>query len=121
MRSQAEKVAAFRALHQRPGAFIMPNPWDAGTAKLLASLGFEALATTSLGLANALGRIDGTNAISRDELLATFEPTGLHPGDYVLRVALTNRASGQTEASSKRSRPRVGFPPGRCARSATCC
>jgi len=69
MRKQAEKAAAFRALHQRPGAFIIPNPWDAGTARLLASLGFEALATTSLGLANALGRPDGTNAVSLDEVI----------------------------------------------------
>jgi 2-methylisocitrate lyase-like PEP mutase family enzyme len=55
MRSQMEKAELFRALHARAGAFIIPNPWDAGTAKLLASLGFEALATTSLGLANTLG------------------------------------------------------------------
>jgi 2-methylisocitrate lyase-like PEP mutase family enzyme len=58
MSTQAEKAAAFRALHERPGAFIIPNPWDAGTAKLLAAVGFEALATTSLGLANMLGRAD---------------------------------------------------------------
>ncbi|OLC32399.1 MAG: 2-methylisocitrate lyase [Candidatus Rokubacteria bacterium 13_1_40CM_4_69_5] len=69
MRTQAEKAAAFRALHERPGAFIIPNPWDAGTARLLASLGFEALATTSLGFANSLGRPDGTNAVSRSEVL----------------------------------------------------
>lgn len=69
MATQAEKAAAFRALHERPGAFIIPNPWDAGTAKLLASLGFEALATTSLGLANSLGRVDGTNTVSRAEVL----------------------------------------------------
>ncbi len=50
-----KKPNAFRALHERPGAFIIPNPWDAGTAKLLAAMGFEALATTSLGLANTLG------------------------------------------------------------------
>jgi 2-methylisocitrate lyase-like PEP mutase family enzyme len=56
MRSQLEKAKLFRALHERPGAFIIPNPWDAGTAKLLAATGFEALATTSLGLANMLGR-----------------------------------------------------------------
>ena len=68
MRSQAEKAAAFRALHQRPGVFIIPNPWDAGTAKLLAALGFEALATTSLGLANALGRAD--SAVNRAEVIA---------------------------------------------------
>ena len=69
MRTQAERAAAFRALHQRPGAFIIPNPWDAGTARLLASLGFEALATTSLGLANALGRADGAGVVSRQEVL----------------------------------------------------
>jgi Phosphoenolpyruvate phosphomutase len=51
MPSQNDKAMAFRALHERRGAFIMPNPWDAGTAKLLTALGFEALATTSLGLA----------------------------------------------------------------------
>lgn len=55
MRTQMEKAELFRALHQRPGAFVIPNPWDAGTAKLLAAMGFEALATTSLGLANSLG------------------------------------------------------------------
>lgn len=69
MTTQSEKAAAFRALHERPGAFIIPNPWDAGTAKLLASLGFEALATTSLGLANMLGRVDGTNTVTREEVL----------------------------------------------------
>jgi 2-methylisocitrate lyase-like PEP mutase family enzyme len=68
--TQAEKAAAFRALHERPGAFVIPNPWDAGTARLLASLGFEALATTSLGLANVLGRPDGAGVVSRDEVLA---------------------------------------------------
>jgi 2-methylisocitrate lyase-like PEP mutase family enzyme len=70
MRTQAQKAEAFRALHERPGAFIIPNPWDAGTAKLLASVGFEALATTSLGLANSLGRVDGTLTVSRAEVLA---------------------------------------------------
>ena len=69
MKSAAEKAAAFRALHERPGAFVIPNPWDAGTARLLAALGFEALATTSLGLANSLGRVDGTNAVTRAEVL----------------------------------------------------
>jgi 2-methylisocitrate lyase-like PEP mutase family enzyme len=65
MRTQAEKAAIFQELHRRPGAFIIPNPWDAGTARLLASLGFEALATTSLGLANTWGR--GT--VSADDIL----------------------------------------------------
>jgi 2-methylisocitrate lyase-like PEP mutase family enzyme len=57
MRTQMEKAESFRALHARPGAFIIPNPWDPGTAKLLAAMGFEALATTSLGLANTLGSV----------------------------------------------------------------
>lgn len=70
MRTQAERARAFRTLHERQGIFVMPNPWDAGTAKLFASLGFEALATTSFGLANALGRVDGTLAVSREELIA---------------------------------------------------
>ena len=69
MRSQEEKGRVLRDLHQRPGTFIIPNPWDAGTAKLLASLGFEALATTSLGYAASIGRLDGTLALSREELL----------------------------------------------------
>ena len=68
MRTQAEKAAAFRALHERAGAFIIPNPWEAGTAKLLAGLGFEALATTSLGLANMLGCAD--SKMTRAELIA---------------------------------------------------
>jgi 2-methylisocitrate lyase-like PEP mutase family enzyme len=58
MRSQTEKAEAFVALHARPGAFVIPNPWDAGTAKLLAAMGYEALATTSLGFANTLGTAD---------------------------------------------------------------
>ena len=69
MRTQAARATAFRALHERPGTFIIPNPWDAGTARLLASLGFEALATTSLGFANSLGRPDGTGAVNRSEIL----------------------------------------------------
>src|SRR5690349_4643028 len=70
MRTQADKGAAFQALHQRPGTFIIPNPWDGGTARLLAGMGFEALATTSAGFAFALGRPDGHNEVSREETLA---------------------------------------------------
>ena len=55
MRTQLEKAELFRTLHERPGALIIPNPWDAGTARLLAAIGFEALATTSMGFANTLG------------------------------------------------------------------
>jgi 2-methylisocitrate lyase-like PEP mutase family enzyme len=65
MRTQAEKAALFRQLHDEPGSFIIPNPWDAGTARMLASLGFKALATTSLGLAN----IHGRGTVSADEII----------------------------------------------------
>lgn len=66
--TQAEKGQAFRALHQLDRAFIIPNPWDVGTARLLAQLGFEALATTSAGYAFSVGRRD--NTIDRQEILA---------------------------------------------------
>ena len=68
--SQAEKANRFQALHRRPGAFVIPNPWDAGTARILESLGFEALTTTSAGLAFALGKSDGDGSVTRDEALA---------------------------------------------------
>ena len=66
--SQTEKAERFRTLHAGPGAFVIPNPFDAGTARILAGLGFEALATTSAGCAFSLGRRDG--AITGDEALA---------------------------------------------------
>jgi 2-methylisocitrate lyase-like PEP mutase family enzyme len=65
--SQVEKARAFRALHERESAFIMPNPWDVGSARLLAHAGFEALATTSMGYAFSCGRLD--NSLDRDETL----------------------------------------------------
>jgi len=67
-KTQTEKAQAFRALHQRAGAFIIPNPWDVGSARLLAHLGFEALATTSMGYAFSLGRRD--NTLDREQVLA---------------------------------------------------
>src|SRR5882724_9919606 len=66
--SQSAKAATFRALHQGPGAFVIPNPYDAGTARILTALGFSALATTSAGFAFSIGRKDG--AITREESLA---------------------------------------------------
>lgn len=68
MLTQAEKGERFRQLHKRDGAFIIPNPWDIGTARLLAHMGFEALATTSAGYAFSLGQRDGT--IGRDRMIA---------------------------------------------------
>lgn len=68
MVGQVEKHRAFVALHAE--AFVMPNPWDAGSARILAALGFTALATTSAGLAFALGRRDSAAALSREVVLA---------------------------------------------------
>jgi 2-methylisocitrate lyase-like PEP mutase family enzyme len=65
--TQAEKGKTFRALHERSGAFIIPNPFDIGTARLLAHLGFEALATTSAGYAFSVGQRD--NTIQREEMM----------------------------------------------------
>src|SRR5437899_508991 len=67
MRSQAEKAAALGALHERKGAFIIPNPWDTGTARLCARLGFEALATTSAGFAFSIGKRD--NSVGRERMM----------------------------------------------------
>ena len=67
--SQVTKAEAFKKLHERTGVFVIPNPWDAGSAKMLAQLGFEALATTSAGLAFSLGRPDGQGVVTREEAL----------------------------------------------------
>jgi 2-methylisocitrate lyase-like PEP mutase family enzyme len=66
--TQNEKAARFRGLHDGPGAFVIPNPWDVGSARMLAGLGFRALATSSSASASALGRKDGE--LTRDEALA---------------------------------------------------
>jgi len=68
MTGQNEKAAAFRDLHHRKSAFVIPNPWDVGTARLLAQLGYEALATTGAGYAFARGRQDGS--LDRDQMMA---------------------------------------------------
>ncbi len=66
--TQNEKAARFRALHDGPGAFVIPNPWDVGSAQLLAGLGFKALATSSAASATAIGRRD--HGLTRDEARA---------------------------------------------------
>jgi 2-methylisocitrate lyase-like PEP mutase family enzyme len=75
----ADRTATFRALHVPGRPLLMPNPWDAGTAKLLASLGFQALATTSSGFAGTLGRPDG--GVTREEAIA-------HAAEIVAAVAV---------------------------------
>jgi 2-methylisocitrate lyase-like PEP mutase family enzyme len=68
MRTQAEKAAVFRELHQRDRAFIIPNPWDVGSAKILEHMRFEALATTSVGFAYSVGKRD--HGVTRDQMMA---------------------------------------------------
>ena len=66
--TQKEKASRFRALHDGPGAFVIPNPWDVASARILAGLGFQALATSSAASANAVGRKDG--GLNREQALA---------------------------------------------------
>src|SRR6266849_8713842 len=67
--TQSEKAALFQALHRRAGAFLIPNPWDVGSARVLAGLGFEAFATSSGAAAATFGRRDGK--LTRDEAIAS--------------------------------------------------
>src|SRR5262245_42663047 len=96
MRTQLEKAKTFRALHERPGAFIIPNPWDAGTARLLAAMGFEALATTSLGLANTLGLATPSLAGIIDNCRAIADAT-----DLPVNADLENCGADEPKAASK--------------------
>ncbi len=65
-----QKYEKFRALHERPGIFVIPNPWNAGSARILTTMGFEALATTSAGFAFSIGRADVSADLTRDAVLA---------------------------------------------------
>lgn len=71
--TQSEKYETFKALHTRPEAFVIPNPWNAGTARVLTALGFEALATTSAGFAFSIGRRDSVAGLTRDEILGNAQ------------------------------------------------
>jgi 2-methylisocitrate lyase-like PEP mutase family enzyme len=98
MPTQTEKAATFRELHAQPGAFIIPNPWDAGTARLLATIGFKALATTSLGLANTLGRAD--SHVTRDEVIANCRLI-VEATDLPVNADLENGFADEPEAAAE--------------------
>jgi 2-methylisocitrate lyase-like PEP mutase family enzyme len=98
MRTQAEKAAVFRALHERPGAFIIPNPWEAGTAKILEAIGFEAIATTSRGLASMLGRAED-NA-NQDEVIANCRAIA-EATDLPVNADLENCFAHETEKAAE--------------------
>lgn len=114
MVAQHDKAQRFCELHRRDGAFLIPNPWDVGSARLLEGLGFEALATTSAGLAQTLGRLDGRVALEevldhvRDLCAATGVPVsvdfehgyGERPGDVaasLIRLAGTGAVGASIE------------------------
>ncbi len=96
--TQAGRAARFLALHNGPRPLIMPNPWDAGSARLLASLGFEALATTSSGFAATLGRLDGsvTRAEALEHAAALVDATDL-PVSADLESGFADDAPGVAE------------------------
>ena len=98
--TQAKKAERFRALHARPGAFVIPNPWDAGTARILAGLGFEALTTTSAGLAFTLGKRDGAGAVTREETLANAK-TIVDATDLPVAADLENGFGHAPEAAAE--------------------
>ena len=120
-RTQAEKATAFRALHVRAGAFVIPNPWDADSARVLTQLGFEALTTTSAGLAFSLGVPDGTGDVTRDMALenaraiaaATDLPVaadlengyGDAPDDCALTIRLAGERAGLVGGSIEDATP----------------
>jgi 2-methylisocitrate lyase-like PEP mutase family enzyme len=95
--TQNEKGRRFRKLHDGPGTFVIPNPWDAGTARMLAALGFEALATTSAGFAFTLGRRDGERLVTRDEALAHAR-TIVEASDLPVSADLENGFGDEPEA-----------------------
>jgi len=98
--NQAAKAERFQALHARPGAFVIPNPWDAGTARILEKLGFEALTTTSAGLAFVLGRRDGAGEVTRDETLANARAI-VDATDLPVAADLENGFGHTPEAASE--------------------
>src|SRR5205823_398470 len=127
--SQSQKAERFRALHQGPGAFVIPNPWDGGSARILAGLGYPALATSSGAAAGVLGRRDGK--ITRDEALAqvriivaaTDLPVSADLekgfGDTPSVVAETSRSLLGPASLAARSKTPPGTRTSRCIRSAT--
>ena len=98
MRTQVEKGEAFRALHERKGAFIIPNPWDIGSARMLAHLGFEALATTSGGYAFSMGQRDYT--VRRETVIAHISALA-SATDLPLSADLENGFGDAPEAAAE--------------------
>ena len=112
MTSQADKASRFLSLHRPGEPLLMPNPWDLGSAKLLASLGFEALATTSSGFAATLGRLDGAPTVAE---LAGAGVSRISVGGSFAFAALGTLVSAATEL---REQGTYGFRAGSAAGAA---
>jgi 2-methylisocitrate lyase-like PEP mutase family enzyme len=98
--SQVTRAETFKKLHERTGIFVIPNPWDAGSAKMLAQLGFEALATTSAGLAFSMGRADGQGGITREEALSNAHDI-IHATPLPVSADLENGYGDDPEACAE--------------------
>lgn len=107
MPDQQQKFESFQSLHIRPGAFVIPNPWNAGTAMMMASLGFEALATTSAGFAFSVGHRDSQGALSREEVLNNARDIALAT-DLPVSADLENGFGASPEACAETIRQAVG-------------
>src|SRR5919206_2017405 len=105
MADQAEKAASFHSLHVKGEPLLMPNPWDAGTARILASLGFRALATTSNGYAATLGR--GDYGVTREEAIAHSE-TIVSATDLPVSADLENAFADEPEGVAETIRLAIG-------------
>lgn len=98
MPTQAEKAALFRSLHHRDHAFIIPNPWDIGTARILSHLGFEALATTSMGYAFSMGKRD--NTVDREHVIEHVAAIA-SATDLPVSADLENGFGGEPQAAAQ--------------------
>lgn len=98
MPTQAEKAQLFRSLHHRDHAFIIPNPWDIGSAMILARLGFEALASTSMGFAFSIGKRD--NTVGREPVLEHIA-TIASATDLPVSADLENGFGDEPEAAAE--------------------
>jgi 2-methylisocitrate lyase-like PEP mutase family enzyme len=105
--TQIHKGELLQALHRRQGIFVVPNPWDAGSARLLAHLGFEALATTSAGLAFSLAKADGLSLVTRDETLINAR-TIVEATDLPVTADLENGYGDEPEACAETIRLAAG-------------
>src|SRR2546425_8261136 len=104
-KSQREQAEAFGRLHREPGILVLPNAWDVITARVIETAGFSAIATSSAGVAWALGYVDGER-ISRGEMLAVVRP--IASSVRVAGTAELEAGAGTNPETAAGTGPRVG-------------